>query len=653
VASTTRPGGSRSSQRGRRGNRAPVTPKRSAAPPTLVVEDEIATPIDSGNGVQHATAVAPERPRETVDDEATRPAEAVAPVVGAPWLSRELALYGGLVLLSLVFRLIALGDKPLHHDESLHATYTWYLYRGRGYQYDPMMHGPFQFLITAFIFVLAGVSDFTARLLPAFFGAAIVGLPWFLRRELGRAGAICLAIILAASPSFLYFSRFERNDIYIAFFTLAIVAVFFRFLERPRGIHVVFLGALWSLSFTSKENTFITAFVFGLFVIAVVGWELTRRPGAPTADAAEGAERRALRPLIDSVRRVGLDPFVYALTAFAVIFTLFFTTVFTHPQGLLDGLTKSIQYWMSQQPVARGSEPWFYYLVIVPAYEPLAILFGLAGCVLAVKRTALGEWLLGRAATVLARPSTGARDGLVGRGVGQQVVLSDRPVYWGSFLPWFAVGSLVVYSWAGEKMPWLVLHVLLPWCLLAAWMLNWLWLRRQRALAKAAFAVAGLLAVYMVHSAALLSYVNPANPVEMLVYVQTSTDVTDVVQQIQMVARRSGQGYSMPIVIDSKDSWPFVWYLRDFKAVGYPGSMNGPQTAPVVIVADEDNGQVAPLMSDYVVQKYKLRVWWVEQPMNQSDPGKWLRWALWREPWNTLGSYDFDLYLRHDLATGP
>lgn len=532
-------------------------------------------------------------------------------VAYAPWLTREVAAYAGLVVVALFLRLIGLGDKPMHHDESLHATYSWYLYHGAGYQYDPMMHGPFQFHVTALIFVLFGVSEFTARLLPALFGSAIVALPWFLRKELGRFGALVLAAMLTISPSFLYFSRFERNDMYIAFYTLALIALFFRFVERPRGSLVVLMALVWALSFTTQENTYITAFVLGLYVLAVVGWELAQSAGrAPVSGAP--VDRR-WRPVLDGVRTVGADPFLYGLALFAIVFTVLFTTVFTHPQGLVDGLTRSITYWLSQQPVARGSEPWYYYLVLMPAYEPLAIAFGLAGCVLATTRRS----------------------------------------YWTAFLLWYAAGMLALYTWASEKMPWIILHPLLPFFLLAAWFLNWLWCRRSIRAAQVAFGLAGVLGLYAVHSATLLSYVNQANPSEMLVYTQTSDDVVTVAHQIDTLSRRSGQGQAMPIVVDGKDAWPFIWYLRDYTSVAYPPSITGPQSAPVVVVADDDNANVAPLMSGYTVQRYKLRVWWVEQPLNQSSPAAWARWLLWREPWNPLGSYDFYLYVKQDLAAGP
>ena len=204
-----------------------------------------------------------------------RPIPAAPPAVAARAVSRpvprvtvELAVYAALVLIALAMRLALLGDKPLHHDESLHATYTWYLFTGHGYKYDPLMHGPFQFLVTTAVFTLVGVSDFTTRLLPALLGSAIVFLPYLL-----RYGALFLSLVLLLSPSFLYFSRFYRNDIYVAFFTLGMVACYWRFLEDRRLRWLIGIFALGSLSFTAKENTYITTFIFGLYVLGVMAWE--------------------------------------------------------------------------------------------------------------------------------------------------------------------------------------------------------------------------------------------------------------------------------------------------------------------------------------------------------------------------------------------
>src|SRR5437879_2585062 len=75
-----------------------------------------------------------------------------------------------LMFVGLVLRFWDLGFKALHHDESLHAFYSWRLYDGEGYTHDPMMHGPLLFELYALVYLLFGASDFTVRLVPALFG---------------------------------------------------------------------------------------------------------------------------------------------------------------------------------------------------------------------------------------------------------------------------------------------------------------------------------------------------------------------------------------------------------------------------------------------------------------------------------------------------
>src|SRR5215472_4225687 len=145
-----------------------------------------------------------------------RPLEAfwLRPISAAIPIDRELVAFVGLVLLAAVLRFWDLGSRMLHHDESLHAVYSYYLYIGKGYVHDPMMHGPFLFELNALVYFLLGATDATARVAPAFFGTLLVGLPYFLRDRLGRTGAIAASALLALSPSILYYSRFIRHDIY-------------------------------------------------------------------------------------------------------------------------------------------------------------------------------------------------------------------------------------------------------------------------------------------------------------------------------------------------------------------------------------------------------------------------------------------------------
>jgi hypothetical protein len=63
------------------------------------------------------------------------------------------------------------------------------------------------------------------------------------------------------------------------------------------------------------------------------------------------------------------------------IFILLFTTFFTNGAGFFTGLVGSLGYWLAQQAVERGSQPWYYYLLVqIPVYEYLTAI----GVILAV-----------------------------------------------------------------------------------------------------------------------------------------------------------------------------------------------------------------------------------------------------------------------------
>ena len=162
------------------------------------------------------------------------------------------------VALALGMRLWELGGRAMHYDEAIHLPYAWRLLNsdgagggfpwifGKDFIHSPWMHGPFQIEFTAIIFRIFGDTDFTARLGYALFGAALAGLPYFLRDYIGRTGAVVAGLMLTVSPAMLYFSRFGRNDILMAFWATALLVLI---LERTPMIGILkALGARdWSI----------------------------------------------------------------------------------------------------------------------------------------------------------------------------------------------------------------------------------------------------------------------------------------------------------------------------------------------------------------------------------------------------------------------
>ena len=651
----------------------------------------------------------------------------------------ELAAYGSLIALALVLRFWDLGSRMLHHDESLRAVYAWQLYIGQGYKHDPMMHGPFLFDLGALAYFLLGASDATARIAPALFGAALVGLPYFLRGHLGRSGALVAAAFLTISPSFLYFSRFQRHDIYITVWSVCLVILMFKHFQQPRKIYLYLLAAVLSLSFSTKEDTYITLAILGIYLLATNGFDflnIFRRNAAftPQTDVlilfgtfllplmsgfAVAAERfLKFAPLsageitflaavflvllaLSALLGLRWNARVWlwcALIFWGIFFTLH-TTFFTNPDGAATGAVGPLKYWIEQQGVKRGDQPWFYYLVLIPLYEFVPVIFGLAA----------------------------------------MVYFSVRRNLFAIFLVFWTVLAFLLYGWAAEKMPWLMLHMVLPLILAAAMsigkLIDCIVARRHlgskalyygasilvllfvasalwnRFIARAApgqpierlqqslefLAIAlifiGLLALsiklgweigrnFALHVAAIVvllglmaltvraawqvNYYNGDLPVEMMVYTQTSPDVGKVMKEIERVGFRTGTGKDLKIAYDNEVSWPFEWYLRDFRNRAFYGGGMPATDAPVVLVGfdNDHDAKVKPVLTNYVGQRYKLRAWYPEDYrgitpngilkaiLDQDMRTKLWNYFMYRQTLNPPGSTDFALYVRRDLVEG-
>jgi sugar lactone lactonase YvrE len=140
------------------------------------------------------------------------------------------------------------------------------------------------------------------------------------------------------------------------------------------------------------------------------------------------------------------------------LFTIFYTTVFTNAAGFFTGVIGSLGYWLVQQGVQRGSQPWYYYVLVqIPIYEFLPAI----GAVVAILYGLNKLWKR-RQAQAEIEPD------------------SDMPVevptsgftYFFPLLTFWSIMIIVSLSYAGERMPWLTYHMAWPMILLTAWLVG-------------------------------------------------------------------------------------------------------------------------------------------------------------------------------------
>ena len=502
-------------------------------------------------------------------------------------LDWETIAWIGLFIVAVISRFYDLGARAMSHDESLHALYSYYLYNAGNYEHNPMMHGPFLFHANALMYTLFGDNDATARIVPALTGLGVIWMARLFRRYIGRTGALITGLLIVISPSLLFHSRYIRNDIYIALFSMIWIYGAFRYLDtrKLKWVMVMVLGM--AFGFIAKENHFMTGAVLGAFFVGLALWEVIGRQlfavisplilatglaylfhvrdqntlaivivgvafiiataltiffmrgkswssyrhsihldlavlmltlvmpfTAPLGHQIMGWDPLAYTTNTDMFRSVGLvavvtmlaiiiayiwygmrrqdehrDPFTFGqwsklMAIFWAIQILFFTTFFTNTRnGLATGIVGSLGYWIKQQEVARGGQPWYYYMMIGGLYEFLPILLTAVGALVALywffRAKRWDPVPAGDLPAVIAHEIDADRrariDGESGGDIDAPapVALADllqtNRLYFLALSLWWTLGTWAAYTIAGEKMPWLMTHMALPMCVVGGW----------------------------------------------------------------------------------------------------------------------------------------------------------------------------------------
>lgn len=154
---------------------------------------------------------------------------------------------------------------------------------------------------------------------------------------------------------------------------------------------------------------------------------------------------------------------------FYAIFIVFYTSLFTNGFGFVTGLVGSLGYWLEQQGVNRGSQPWYYYAAIqIPVYEYLPALGTILTIIFGSK---IIRWSRQTASQSEGIPSESAStDDEFAKETGQEICLQPQTTV--SLLVFWSITSLLAYSIAGEKMPWLTVHIAVPLVLTTGWFLG-------------------------------------------------------------------------------------------------------------------------------------------------------------------------------------
>jgi uncharacterized protein (TIGR03663 family) len=397
---------------------------------------------------------------------------------------------------------------------------------------------------------------------------AAIPLLFLLEKEIGKKGVLWSAFLLAFSPSMVYYSRFFRNDSIIVFCTLATVAGGIRYLEnlntRKRYPYLLLVASSLAIAVASKENAYLVILMFG----AYGGIYLLYRFYSEWKKENLSLKKALL--LKSSAILPFLPELILSAALFIFISMLFYTSYFRYNTTPFEIVEKAFSHWMEMHRIQRLGGPFYFYIPILLLYEIPILFFGIMGIIHFLKK-------------------------------------KDKNTAFFLFLSYWAVANLLLYSYLQEKVPWLVVHIVLPFGILAGAYLGEFFSRvpdnrqtdntkteqiseaengssesgkKPADRSRVRTLIAGILALTLIISlfqCVSVNFYKSMDPNERMTYTQSSPEIRDLMKKIEEFNKKPD---TLTLCVFDPDDlyWPLPWYLRDYKLASYfrkpPSNLN-------------------------------------------------------------------------------
>jgi uncharacterized protein (TIGR03663 family) len=367
--------------------------------------------------------------------------------------------------------------------------------------------------------------------------------------ELGRAGALTAAALLAVSPGAVYFSRDFIHESEFVFFTLGVVLGFQRYRSTRQASWLLASAISAGLLFATKETAAISVIVLLLAAILTAGWAAYRRTEQPAAPPKQGPRPSRARALA-------------VWTAAAVIFlavnAIFYSSFGSNPAGLRDAL-RAFAFWT--KTAAKDQQyPGYTYAAWLAREETCILALALAGGALAL------------------------------------VKATSR---FAMFVALWSFGLLAAYSLVPYKTPWLMLNFVVPMALTGGWAVNFVYEHARTAMGRRlVFTIAGAMLCLTAYQSLRLNFYEYDDPAHPYVYVQTRRGFLRLVEDVDRLAASAGAKQEISLAVLSRDYWPLPWYFRDYPHAAYPGK-GVPAQQTFVITSEVQRRLLAPAFRGY------------------------------------------------------
>jgi uncharacterized protein (TIGR03663 family) len=571
----------------------------------------------------------------------------------------EQAAYVAVALLAGWLRFFRLGLRPLNEAEAVQALAAFRFTHGAA-QATPAGTIPALFSGNVLGFTLLGANDVTARLLPALAGMILVLLPVLLRHRLGRGGALAAALLLAVSPSALYFSRSLDGAILVATCGLAMAVGLINYVDTRRpGFFYLAAGAL-GLGLCAGPGILTLALIFAAFGLLLFLGErlLDRETGWSSLLvawwAAKGEPGLLARAGATLAATLGLVAMAFVL----------------NPAGLGDA-ADLLAAWARGFLPETGGNPAVYPVLLLLVYEPFVLFLGLfeAGRSIWNSRSSQRQartpgslfphtallifWAI--AAFLLVEVAGHRPAGnillvvvplalLAGQGV-------ERAWHWLAHrTTWLEVGAvaavalgvlvffylqLAAYSLTDNRSTVSVGNVTLynstAYLLLASvafllliglGVVTWAWRGAPLVVGGGWLAAVVVLGLFGFKSGWSLNVAHAADPRELMITRTTAPDVRELVRQLEVLSLdKAGDRHTLPLTVDAATGTATAWYLREFDQVTMVEDLaTPPDTVAAVTLVMES----PPIGDTFRGRGFPLRIRWAPGGLGGQGLVKWL-----------------------------
>ncbi|MGQ9598102.1 MAG: flippase activity-associated protein Agl23 [Anaerolineae bacterium] len=553
----------------------------------------------------------------------------------------ERAAYALIGVLAAFLRFFQLGLRPLSEAEAIQALAAFRFSQG-AIDIAPAGTIPALFTGNLLAFSLWGAGDGTARWLPALAGVLLVLLPYGLRHRLGRGGALAASLLLALSPSVVFFSRTLGGAILVATCGLALAVGVINYLDMGQTGFLYLAAVALGVGVNAGSGFYSLLLIFSLFTLLSL---LDRRRGNSVWTTAWR--------LVTGKRGVQVKLGAVLGTAFGLTATSFVLHLagVSHAADLIEGWIKSFR------PDPAG-QPTVYPLLLLVRYEPLILLPGLLEVARGIGRGRatrqegtparfsfpLGRFLIFWAATgtfivLIAghRPPDNILLVVVPLALlaGQDVEwfcrwMTDRDLWrravsvlaiaFGilvffylqvaaysliSPLSTISIGQLTLNSSAS--------YLLLAWAavllLLGLGIAVWIWYGSELVRGSAWWVAVVSLALFGFRAMWGLNFAHAGDPRELMILQTTAPEVRLLVDRLEALSlTQSGDVHTLPVTVEVATGPVVAWYLREFDRQTVVETLSSPpETGAVVTLARQD----LPIGEAFRGQGFPLRLHWL------------------------------------------